>query len=355
MKTLSLKTIGLGGLFSLLVSSAFAISSTPVGYVTHPVAANADVKLGVVLEQATSLSGSVSSVSTGTIDAGSAVGDLTTIAHYIKFTSGALAGQWFEVTGSTGSSITVTEDLESASLATSDNFQVIPFWTLDTLLPNGGGVATSTSLFGASPFQGLFITYDPNATGINPAGAAAHAYHDGSEMGTPGWYNVNTFALSGSTLINPDNHSTIRNMSLSPISIVVTGTVPSADMSLNIVSRSAGEQDNLVYNPFPAGITLANSNLYESGAVSPTPSLFAPSGGDFVFVYAQDTTVFDPSAADAYVYDASFDMGAPGWYNVNTFQLANDVVIGAGQAITIRKAQGSDSNISWNASKPYTL
>ena len=113
MKINTLKLLSCAAFTALfaMVSQAQSVSSTPVGYVTYTVNASSDLKLGIPMEQASSFTGSVSSVTSGTIDAGSAVGDLTTDAHYIKVTSGTLAGNWYEVTTAAGNAITVAEDL----------------------------------------------------------------------------------------------------------------------------------------------------------------------------------------------------------------------------------------------------
>ena len=110
MKINTLKFLGCAALSACfaMVSQAQSVSSTPVGYITYTVNANTDARLGIPMEQASSFIGAVASVAAGTIDAGSAVGDLTTTAHYVKVTSGTLAGSWYEITAASGNSITVT-------------------------------------------------------------------------------------------------------------------------------------------------------------------------------------------------------------------------------------------------------
>lgn len=358
MKINTLKLLSCAALSACfaLVSQAQSVSSTPVGYVTYTVNANSDLKLGIPMEQASSFAGSVSSVTTGTIDAGSAVGDLTTAAHYIKVTSGSLAGNWYEVTAASGNTITVAEDLAAAGLVAADTFQVTPFWTLDTLFPSGGNVPQTANIFGVA--DALLLTFSPNATGINLSAASAYAYDSVGTMtgGVAGWINVNTFAGSGAQVINPDLHVLIRNNTANAFDVVIAGTVPSAATSLNIVSTSTTAQDNLVYNPFPSDITLGTSNLYESGAVTAAPNIFDVSSADVVLIYDLGTTGQNPATSAAYVYDSVGIMtGAPGWINVNTFGGADDAVIQAGQSIIIRKAQGADADISWTVDLPYSL
>jgi uncharacterized protein (TIGR02597 family) len=352
MKTLSLNIIGLGGLFSLLVSSAFAISSTPVGYVTHTINANSDIRLGINLDQSTAFSGQVTSVTGGAIDAGSSVGDLTTNAHFVRITSGTLEGNWYEITSASGNVISVAEDLASAGLAPSDTLSAIPFWTYDSLLPSGGGLPTSSNIFGLSEIA--VYTYDPSASGINNASSGAYAYDSVGMLGFTGWVNLATFGSGGSDRINPDTFIQIRNNTASPVNFVHTGTVPTSDISFEIVSSTAA-QDNLVYNPFPTDVSFDNSNLIESGAVNASPNIFDAVNSDVVYVFAMDSSGLNPAAAAGYVYDSVGMLGFTGWVNLATFGPAGTDLIKQGQAIMIRKAAGSASSATWSATMPYNL
>ena len=72
-------------------------------------------------------------------------------SHYIRFTSGALAGHWYDISGNTVSSITIDLNGEDGTkLVPGDAFVVVEYWTLDTLFEseenawrinalNGGG------------------------------------------------------------------------------------------------------------------------------------------------------------------------------------------------------------------------
>jgi uncharacterized protein (TIGR02597 family) len=340
------------------VSQAQSVSSTPVGYVTYTVNANSDLKLGIPMEQASSFSGTVSSVSSGTIDAGAAVGDLTTNAHYVKITSGTLAGNWYQVNSASGNTITVAEDLASAGLVANDAFQVTPFWTLDTLFPNGGGVPSSADPFSPSA---LVFTFDPSASGINIATATSHFYYpdgDPGGFGIPaGWFNASTFATSGDEVFNPDTFLQVRNQTSSSSDLIITGTVPSAGVSLPIVSTSSAAQDNLVYNPYPASVTLATSNLSESGAVLGSNDPFNPT--DLVLVFDSTATGYNPASSSSYFYYPEGDPGGfgipSGWFNASTFENANDVAIEKGAPIIIRKGASSDQEVTWTSDLPYTL
>ena len=350
MKTNYFKLLGCAALSIVcaMVSHAQSVSSTPVGYVTYTVNANSDLKLGIPMEQASSLIGTVSSISSGTIDAGAAVGDLTSSAHYIKLTSGSLSGQWYEVTSASGTSISVAEDLAAAGVTSGDTFQVTPFWTMDTLLASGGGVPGSPDIFNASA---LVLTFDPNAIGTNLSTSASYLYYTGS-LAPNGWYDSSALTPAGSVAINPDTFIQIRNTTSSSVDIVVSGTVPSSGVSLPVVSRSGQQQDNLVYNPYPTSVTLGTSNLYESGAVAGSPDIFNPT--DLVLVYPSNQTGLNAATSSSYLYYTG-SLAPAGWYDSSALSPAGDIVIEKGAPIIIRKASSSDSTTTWSSDLPYSL
>lgn len=350
MKTKHFKFLGFVALSSLcsLISVAQSVSSTPVGYLTYTVNANSDLKLGIPMEQASSFSGSVASIAAGTIDAGSTVGDLTSSAHYVKLTSGALSGQWYQVTGASGSSITVAEDLAAAGVSADDTFQVTPFWTMDTLLASGGGVPGSPDIFNATA---LVLTFDPSAVGTNLSTAASYLYYTGS-LAPEGWYDSSALTPAGSVVINPDTYIQIRNTTSSSVDVVVSGTVPSSGVALPVVSRSSQQQDNLVYNPYPTSITLGTSNLYESGAVAGSPDIFNPT--DLVLVYPSNQSGLNSATSASYLYYTG-SLAPEGWYDSSALSPAGDVAIEEGAPVIIRKAAGSDSTTTWSSDLPYSL
>lgn len=186
----------LSGAALLSVSSLAAQTATtaPVGYVSVDVNANADLKRGVPFSQAASFAAAADSVLAGTVTVQSTVPDLTTESHFLSVTSGTLIGKWYEVTGSTASSVTVAEDLQAAGLAASDTFTVVPFWTLDGLFPNGGDIPQSSDVF--SPVAFILVN-DVTQLGTNLAAGSLYFYHDGTQ-GPAGWYDNDN--LGGGTI-----------------------------------------------------------------------------------------------------------------------------------------------------------
>ncbi len=339
----------------LSATSLFAqsVTTAPVGAVSITVNAGSDQKIGLPLVRPSLYAGKVASVASGVVTSGSAVSGLGTESNYIKFTSGALAGQWFAVTGSTSTTISVAENLATMGALANDTFEVRPFWTLASLLPSGGGLPVSTDIFNPT---GLVLLNNPQATGINIAASGFYFYHDGSSEIIPaGWYNLDDYSSADAVLVSPEVSLTYRNGSGTAAKILNIGAVPASKISNSVVSRSTGDQDNLVFNPYPASMTLANSGLVTSNAVKVSTDIFNP--GDQVLFYSSGNTGQNPAASQFYFYhDGSSEILPAGWYkNDGSYEAADNDVIAHGAAIVIRKAAGTNSSVEWAPNLPYTL
>jgi uncharacterized protein (TIGR02597 family) len=180
-KTLSLLAIATLTTFSSLT----AVETDPVGYLTFTAADAADTKFGLPMEQAAVLSTSVDSVASGVVTV-SVDASAASDSHYLQFSDGALAGQWFQVSSSSATSITVAENLENLGAAASDTFRVIPFWTLSTLFGTDFPVSTD-------PFTPVaqVLGNDVTGVGVNKAPSSNYAYHDGSSgFVAAGWFDT---------------------------------------------------------------------------------------------------------------------------------------------------------------------
>jgi len=341
----------LSGAALLSVSSLAAQTATtaPVGYVTTSAADGVDVKFGISMEQAAILSTSIDSVAGGVLTL-PVDPSASTSGHYVQFTSGALLGQWFQVSSSDSTTITVAEDLVALGAVASDGVKVVPFWTLSSLF--AGNFPVSTDPFSAVA-QVLFN--DVTAIGINLAPNRNYAFHDGSSgFVSAGWFDVNNAfgGVQDDVLIAPNSFITIRNQSGAQYDITVAGTVPVDALNIGVVANGSVANDNLVFNPYPAAIQLSTSALATVVAVSTDP--FNPV--DQVIVYGTPTGL-NPAPSSNYAYhDGSSGFVSAGWFDVsNAFGGVQDTVtIPAGGAFLIRKGAGS-SDGNWIATIPYSL
>lgn len=330
--------------------SAQSVSTTPVGAMTVTINANADQRFGVALLRPALFQGAVSGQPTTTVSATSTIPSLGSEAKYIKFTSGAAEGLWFQVVSYTTSSITVAENIQTFGAAAGDKFEVRPFWTLATLLPNGGGVPVSSDVFNP---KGYVLMYNAQAVGINLSASSGFFYHDGTQ-GPAGWYKADgSYALANDTVVSPETSLIIRNLSAQVATTTNVGDVPVAKIANTVVARVAGRQDNLVFNPYPTAFTLANSGLVSSQAVRPSSDVFNPV--DMVLVYSGNSTGKNAAAIAGYFYHDG-TQGPAGWYSSDgSFTVSDSVQIAPGAAITIRKAAGQSAAVEWAPALPYTL
>jgi uncharacterized protein (TIGR02597 family) len=344
-----------------LVNAQTTAYTTPVGYVSINVPNETDSKIAIPLLTPSAWSGVASGISTNTItvSAGSFVDSAYVDTHMLQVTTGNLAGRIFPITANGTGNLTVdstgSNSLADQGFSTGTSFVIRPYWTLDSLFPQGAGVGQSSDPF--SPTTSLFFA-DNSSTGINRGLTDNFFYYDGSQGGDAGWYDVNNLEAGpqGSLIIPPDKCLTVRNLSVDPLSIVVTGEVPSVAVATLVVSDTI-ENDSLAQVAYPIDTSLAQSELFETGAVSDSSDPFSPT--DMVFVYDPATTGLNPAASAAYFHYDGSQGGDAGWYDLNNLEaglIDNDLIIKSGSQIFIRKAAGSELKATtWKAPLPYIL
>jgi uncharacterized protein (TIGR02597 family) len=351
-ETTNMKKLNLSLVILALVAmsvNAESVNSVPVGYVTLKVKANTDQRIGVPMQRASVFAG----VSTGVTGSTVTASGITSLsgANFLLVTSGTANGKWEQIQSSSTGSLTLSASI--SGFAVGNSFEIKPFWTLGTLLPNGGGVPASPDVYDP---RALVFLYDPAAVGVNLPTSKAYFYHEGSTDFPAGWYdNDNIDQPQNDIVLSPENGFAIRNYTGSEISVPIVGTVPSQQMAIDIVRTSSGPQDNIVYNKFPMDVTLLSSGLAASGAVAASGDVYDP--GDQVFTFPLGATGYNLAAAAAYLYFAGDTDFPAGWYDSSDLDagLKNGVVIPAGAQIVIRKARGTAGAVAWNPTLPYSL
>ena len=361
-------------LFVLAAATSGAFAQTtattpPVGYVTLTVPAESDNYFSLPLQTASSwagvstgVSGDVISVAASSFTASQyAPGDpkvgatVSSNNYLIQVTSGALTGRQFKVTANGTGDVTVdpaaANTLAEQGFASGDSFVIRPQWTLATAFPGGAGFGSTNDI--TAPVTMLLVT-DNSGTATDRAASGYYTYDDGSDTGLAGWYNVNDYTLSDDLILDPANTFTARNQSLTPLTLVVSGTVPTVPVA-SLVTSDVDLNDNNLQISFPVDTSLAGSHLHESNVVTATSDITAPI--DLVLTFDSTFTGYDPSATGFYTYDDGGDMGTPGWYDVNTFlPVDSDLLLKAGSIVVVRKGQAAQLSASaWTAPLPYTL
>lgn len=235
--------------------------------------------------------------------------------YYVRFTSGALEGMWFNVASHTSNSLTlVVEDTEVAadlsSAAEGDELTIIPHWTIETIFPP----ELEGLSFDASPsfFQPGFRVVVPNNSdvGTNRSSVDALIFIEAQQE----WRNLSN-QPRGDLVVGPQRTLTLRNTN--PVStgeeddpgtladessgnrqFLMLG-VQNAVKVIERVPYDNGAVDVIVSanNLFPVKLSEANLDqvLNDSGA------FFTPKDRLVLFPEAQADGGFNPSSEEAVI------------------------------------------------------
>lgn len=365
-----MKKVPLFVFFSLAITGLGFAQTTaatdPVGFVTVGVPASTDAPMSLPLHRPSALHTTVVTVAGNviTVTATLTANQLATnpSSYYVRVvtSNGAVKGGWYDITANTatsGSNATITVDqggsqtLQAAGLAANDVIEVVPYWTLNTLFPNGQGLTATTSIFAPQDEVGFM---PDGVAGVNQQPASLNMYANDPGDGFVGWFDAGSFTATGDNPISPDSYIMIRNVG-SAKSLSVTGAVPMSPAMSAIGRLQNGQpQDNFTANPFPVPITFSQSKLFESGAFAPTPNIFNPQDQLLVYDGSEVGPNSQPSAVYIYSTDTA-DLGTAGWYNAGTFAgpLDSSALLLPGHAFIVRKAPGPAGAAAWTTNPTY--
>jgi uncharacterized protein (TIGR02597 family) len=328
------------------MAQAATAFTTPVGYVTLAVPPTGDTNIGQPLQRPSAFSGSASSISGATV--GIASNSLTadqfvfsspsqTNSYYLRVTNGSLAGRTFEVLSNTANSITVDTNIQALGFSSTTTFSITPYWSLNTLFPQGAGVGASVDELEPVAFVSFV---DFSAPGANKSAAATYFYYEGVGLNGSGWYNNdNTAAGKQDNLtIEPFQIAIIRNLENTPKSVTIAGSVPSTPTE-SLVFGKTSVNDSYFAVQMPIDITLGQSGLIASGAVTTSTDELEPV--DLVSVYDETASQFNKAAATTYFHYTGTGLAGTGWYNNDNTAAGkqdNAISLKAGRQILIRKS-----------------
>lgn len=345
-----------------LVSAAFAqttVTTDPVGFVTVTCLGNSDTFVSTPLHQAAVFQGAVDSVTGGNvlnIANAAFTADAYNGTHYVLVASGSKSGMWYAVSDTAANALTVDnagDDISTALVGAT--VKVVPFWTLDTVMPNGQGVNQSTGFSGSTTSQVLI----PNVTsaGINLATSAIYYYYSGAASGGEGWRKQGSpwTQKFDSQILLPDSFFIIRHNVAGNTEITNSGSVQMTQIATVIGTIAPNTaQDNAIAFNAATPMSLSNSNLYQSGAFLGN-SAFTPKDSLIVF----DNTVVgkNKSASAIYYYYTGAASGGAGWRKVGdpwTTKHDSTAVFQPGNGYMIRKAAAvTPASTTWIATPPY--
>jgi uncharacterized protein (TIGR02597 family) len=269
--------------------------------------------------------------------------------YYVQFTSGNRSGWYYSVTANTPTTITVNPNGDTGlagNVNTGDTFRVIPYWTLNTLFPNGQGTYPSTT---GTP-QSEILVFPTTTAGINLSAASIYFYYNGT--GFPvGWYSTLGAGAADVTL-PPDSSFIVRHpASTADTQLTLVGNVPMSTQAIVVNNLQANTpQDNVIALPVPVSVTLGNSTLASVMTPSTTGS---PAGADELLVF--DPTVVGQNKSASAIYFYYTGPGGPGWAKTDgTFPVDSSVIFQPGYGYILRRAaQSTPTSTAWTFTPPY--
>jgi len=345
-------------------------TSDPVGFNSVTALGNSDTRFSVPLQRPNVFTGTVASVS-GNVVTVSGTPAWTTNqfvyaagtqsnTYYLEFKSGAKVGMFYTVTANAAGTLTLNLNGDSIStVAANDSFKLVPYWTLSTLFPNQAGITATTSISGSAPVTDILIP-DVTSAGTDLGAPSGYFYYSGTGFGGAGWR-----AIGGSpsqkvndTPLSPDGFLIVRQDGVSTSSILTaTGAVPTNVRKYVIGTLQANvDQDNAVGIDIPVGLSLTQSNLFQSNAFAGT-SLISGDQGDQLLVFDDTTADFDKAATTGYFYYTGTAFGGAGWRLIGGSPTAKQdavTVFQPGSGYIIRKAGvASPQSVVWSLPLPY--
>ncbi len=256
--------------------------------------------------------------------------------YYVLVRSGAKEGNTYTVLANDASSVTI--DLNGDTLVglnPGDRLSIIPYWTLNTVFPDGKGVHTSPS-----PLQRYTEVFVPNLSGegINLVPKRKYYFHNGY------WKEVNSgTANRNDDVLVPEAFFIVRHNVSTNTTLTTIGGILLNKLAVPIASNTNGKQDNFLSVQRPVPFSLNESGLIASGAFSPSISPLLRT--DELYTFDNNLQSKNKAASGKYYYLNGT------WRSVNAG--TNDVgdlkVFGPGTGFIIRKNAGSGSALWVNA------
>lgn len=345
---------------------AQSVSTEPMGVVQLDLLGNSDTIVSLPLHRLQEFEGRVESVDGETItvlgNPGWSENEFAAGTHYVLIASGSHEGMYYTVLGNNEDTLLldlVGDNLDGVQSEAMDGegmgdfVKLIPYWTLDTLFPDGDGVhASSSPLFRST----VILLPDHASAGVDLAADRSYFYYSGTGFQGPGWYRVgNMNDLAGRVRLVPDSYLTVRHNVEEDTRFAVVGAVGMTAFSVPIGTIMANtRQDNFVALPIPVAVTLAESQLFESGAfTSSTSPLFRV---DNLYVFDNQTRARFKSASSIYFHYTGTGFAGTGWYRVGDMSrtVDDDEIFQPGHGFIIRKGATPDpvTNL-WSAVPPY--
>lgn len=267
--------------------------------------------------------------------------------HYLRFRDGAMDGAWFEVTANTSASLSIAiGDASLGGLTAGEMFDVIPHWTLETLLPKASQVTLHPSTGKLPPGrESTLMLADVTREGIRLAPDRIFF------VNSQGWFqSAGGFPEADDVVVKPGQVLVIRHKPGAADTIFrTTNRVHRHDHPTILTSGPEGPQDHAIGLMRPLAVKLTDLDLDETAFVDSASN--APADRkDELLVYDNVSAALNKAPSKTYFRIAGQWVEDAG----GTFPLANNAVIPPSTAILIRKAATStERTLVWVNSPRY--
>lgn len=273
--------------------------------------------------------------------------------HYLKFSSGARDGRWYDITANTANAVTL--DLNGDNLdgvVSNDSVLIARYWTLNTLFPPAQATTdpatTGHAILASSALNRKTELLLPDLTGEGINLAPKHTYY--ILNGTPKtWKKLNDNSLPdfGDVILYPDTYFLVRhNRGVNQATTLrVIGEVETANLSIFLSTRTDGRQDNHIAIPRPTPVKLSGLGL-DTTAFRNSTTLKTQ---DELLVFSNE------AAARNKAPSATYYRLSTGWRKFGDGTTNHDnSTIPAGAGFLLRKAATADgASVPWQNTASY--
>jgi len=353
------------GLLAMAAASAPAqtVTTSPVGFISVTAKGDSDTILAAPLHQLPAFAGTVASFSGDTLTFTSAAftPDSFNNQYYVLIGSGgsgAREGMWYKIldTLETTLKIDLNGDPLNNQMVSGASIRVIPFWTLNTVFPEGAGVHASPTF---RPNSRILIP-DGSTSGVNLASTASYFYYSGTASGGEGWrkFNASPSEKFDALILPPASHFIIRHELPQDTIVNNLGAVQMASLTSIVRTLTPNQtQDNSLAFNVAVPTSLADSKLYESGAFMGTSNFNTLADADLLLVFDNSVIAKNKAPSAIYFYYTGADNGGAGWRKqgdpVTTIHNTTQAFQPATGCILRKAATGSAQSAIWQARPSY--
>jgi uncharacterized protein (TIGR02597 family) len=220
------------------------------------------------------------------------------------------------------------------SVVAGDALVIEPYWTLNTVFPNGNGVNISPT---AGNRNTEILIPDFTSTGFYLSESKFYFFNAGI------WKQVGQSVNHNDDILLPNTYFTVRHNVSTNTVIATLGNVITSKVATVIQTSPTSPQDNSVSLMRPTPVSLNNSGLISSGAFAPSP--LPGSRTDELLTFDNSVTNRNKSSSSVFYYWSN------AWRQVGagTTDVGTNAPLGSGAGVIIRKGTNSTNPVWTNA------